>query len=81
MDKESNTAIDEATRRALASLDTMADAWARGARLTEAVAKMLARDDRESRLEGFIKLAWTEGAWAGRRGLSIQEIEELGRGE
>ena len=69
----------DATRRALAAIDAMAEAWARGADLTRLVATAMAHDDRESRIEGLVKLAWGEGAFAARRGLSVAEIEEFAR--
>lgn len=77
MPDKSQTTPDAATLRALAALDLMADRWARGVNLTRCIASILEHDDRESRLEAFVRQAWVEGAWCGRRGLSPDEIEEL----
>lgn len=71
---------DQRHARSLAALDQMAGVWADAAGLTRAVAVMLTHDDRESRIEAFIKQAFVEGAWAGTRRLNVEEIAELGRG-
>lgn len=68
------------TSRALAALDAGASAWARGAGLTRAVAVMLTHDDREARLEAYIKMVWGEGAWAARHSMTAEEIEDAARG-
>jgi hypothetical protein len=70
-----------ATQRALAALDEMARQWAKGVDLTRAVTVMLNKDDRETRLEDFIKQAFVEGAWCARHSYSLEQIEELGRGK
>lgn len=71
---------DHQTRRAMAALDEMAEAWAKGANLTRAIAILVATDDRESRIEAFVKAAWTEGAFAALKRRTVTEIEEDARG-
>lgn len=47
--------------------------------LTSLVAGVMQQPDAESRIEGLLKLAWTEGAYAGLHRLSIQQIEDMAR--
>jgi hypothetical protein len=75
------TKTELAARKAMAALDAGASAWARGAGLTRAVSIMLQHDDREARLEAYIKMAWGEGAFAARHSFTAQQIEDAARGE
>jgi hypothetical protein len=57
-------ASDLAVRRTMAALDQSAEQWAAQTDLTAQVAAVAQMDDRESRIEALMKLAFVEGAYA-----------------
>ena len=70
---------DIRSQKAMASLEEMADAWARGSGLTRAVSVILTKGDHESRLEGLVKCAWMEGAYAALKRMTPDEIEQFAK--
>ena len=66
---DKRTPEELATLKALDALDAMAEQWASSFNLRHMVESMCAEPDRIDRLETFMKLAWTEGAFTGRRSL------------
>jgi hypothetical protein len=57
------TPDDLSAVRALASLNETAELWAEQTNLTSTVAAVANADDRESRIEALMKLAFVEGAY------------------
>lgn len=55
-----------AVRRAFAGLEEMSDAWAAKVSLTAMVASVASKDDRESRIDALMRLAFEEGIYLGR---------------
>lgn len=60
---------DEKIAKAMAALDTMAEIWAAQIGLNDAVKAMTAQLDRERRIVVFVKQAYAEGLFTGRRSL------------
>lgn len=59
------------------NLDAMADEWAANTGLYRQMRSIVSTDEHAKKLIGLMKLAWTEGAYAGR----ISQFTDPPRGE
>ena len=64
---DSKEAVNEAVDRAMAALDEMTTSWAAALDINHAVKTMMSRPDGDTWLIKFIKQAYTEGLFVGRR--------------
>lgn len=64
---DSKEAVNEAVDRAMAALDEMTTSWAAALNINHAVKTMMSRPDGDTWLVKFIKQAYTEGLFVGRR--------------